>query len=125
MSDDHDPKPEPTPEGTPPPEKPSSPFDCLMVSPEEAERMEKMREAARPPEEPESPVKDEGDILPEQVEKICEAIDRLGRRGLNLRAVGALLHDAHPSVPKKHIKIVLEGLRELPALYGKPRKAKE
>ena len=87
--------------------------------------MEKMRAAVEPSAQPEPEVKDEGDILPEQVEKICEAVDRLGRRGLNLRAVIALLHDAHPSVPKKHIKIVLEGLRELPMLYGKPRKSKE
>jgi hypothetical protein len=66
-----------------------------------------------PPEEPDGP------LLAEEVAKIEKAIDRLARRGLNLRAVIALLHDANPSIPKKHIKRVLEGLRELPALYGR------
>lgn len=120
MSDDQDTTPQPIPEGAPPEGKPSSPLDSLMVSPEEAKKMEELRATAGAPAELEPEPEDEGALLPEQVERICEAIDRLARKGLNLRAVIALLHDAHPSIPKKHIKAVLEGLRELPAIYGLP-----
>lgn len=120
MSDIEGPTPQPTPEGPASEEKPRSPFDTLMVSPEEAKKLEEMRPTTVIPEESEPEPEEEGNILPEQVERICEAIDRLARKGLNLRAVIALLHDAHPSIPKKHIKAVLEGLRELPAIYGAP-----
>jgi hypothetical protein len=106
---------------TPPPlaSPPASPFDVLMLSPEEAAAREKEREqasASKPLEEPEA---DEPVLLTEVVDKICKAIDRLARKGLNFRAVVALLHDANPTIPKKQIKAILESLRELPAIYGR------
>lgn len=108
------------------PTKPS-PLDALFISPEEAQRIEVDRstESSSPEPEPQQtePEEQEETLLPEQVEQICKAIDRLGRKGLNLRAVVALLHDATPSIPKKHIKAVLEGLRELPAIYGRQKGA--
>ncbi len=120
MSDDQDTTPQPIPESPASEEKPAGPFDSLMVSPEEAKRLEDLRASTEILPEPEPEPEDEGNILPEQVERICMAIDRLARKGLNLRAVIALLHDAHPSIPKKHIKAILEGLRELPMIYGAP-----
>jgi hypothetical protein len=104
-------------------EKKGSPFDCLMVTSEEAARHEEARAANEPvvgtSEAEEEPEAEEGTLLTEEVTKICKAIERLAKRGLNMRAVIALLHDSNPTISKKHIKTVLEGLRELPAIYGK------
>lgn len=119
-----DPKPTPLPPpqegsetGTPPPAPPASdPFAALMVTPEEAAELAKRTPAVQPEEA--SPEEDPV-LLTEVVEKICGAIDRLARKGLNFRAVVALLHDANPTIPKKQIKAILESLRELPAIYGR------
>jgi len=105
------------------PEAKQSPFDCLMVTAEEADRIAKIQRVETPADalaepEQEDPEEDSGTILVEEVAKICKAIERLAKRGLNMRAVIALLHDSNPTIPKKHIKTVLEGLRELPVIYG-------
>jgi hypothetical protein len=114
-------KPDETPAKNP--EAKGSPFDCLFVTPEEAGRGGELPKVPVspdvPPEQgPEEPEEAEVAILAEEVSKICKAIDRLAKKGLNMRAVIALLHDSNPTIPKKHIKTVLEGLRELPAIYG-------
>jgi hypothetical protein len=121
-----DAQPEPQPPATeavpePAPSVEPGPFDSLIISPEEAKKIEEQRATAAAVEPEEVCPEEEEDVtlLPEQIERICKAMDRLARKGLNLRAIVALLHDAHPAIPKKHIKAVLEGLRELPAIYGK------
>lgn len=103
-----------------------NPFDSLFVSPAEAERLKAEREAQPvvevPPKPEEKDEPEEGEILAEAVKKIGRALEKLGRRGLNMRGVIALLHDANPAISKKAIKAVLEGLRELPAIYGQDPK---
>jgi hypothetical protein len=118
-----------SPPSAPEPEAPSEakegPFDSLMITPEEAAQRQAESEKVAPSAivtsepAPEEPEQDDGPILSEEVSKICKAIDRLARKGLNLKAVIALLHDSNPTISKKAIKTVLEGLRELPAIYGK------
>ena len=100
-------------------------LDSLFISPEEAQKIEAERASIVPasPEPELSEEEDSEELLPEQVDRICKAVDRLARKGLNSRAVIALLHDANPTIPKKHIKAVLEGLRELPAIYGRTKGA--
>ena len=116
----------PSPEAAPPGVPGSGPFDPLFVSPEEAARLKAERdshpvvEVPQKPEDKDEP--EEGEILAEAVKKIGRALEKLGRRGLNMRGVIALLHDANPAISKKAIKAVLEGLRELPAIYGQDPK---
>lgn len=127
----------PEPQTQPPPQEcPSGPpgeapakasaLDALFLTPEEAAAAEAAKQVQAPkpvfdnPPDPEEEEPEEAaPLLAEEVEKICKAIDRLARKGLNLRAVIALLHDSNPTIPKKHIKTILEGLRELPAIYGR------
>lgn len=73
-----------------------------------------------PEEEDECPV-----LLSDQVDRIVKALDRLSRKGLNLRAVAALLHDANPSISKKAIRMVFEALLKLPDLYARDPKSKD
>jgi len=93
-----------------------SPLDSLFISPEEASKRTCQTLGEVPVTvTPELP-------LTEAVHRIEQAMEALSRRGLNLRAVVALIHDSNPSIPKKSIKRILESLRELPALYGKEGK---
>lgn len=129
--------PESVPEKSPsevqaPPVHPSpSAFDELFIKPGEevaGQKPEGMEKPAEPEESPpeelppeELPPEVEGpNLLAEAVDKIWKAVERLAKVGLNLRAVVVLLHDANPSIPKKQIIAVLESLKELPKLYGKP-----
>ena len=109
-------------------ENPGSAFDPLFVSPEEAARLQfaavadRIRREGSPlPIAPDLEEKEEdaGELLSEAIGRITKAMEKLSKKGLNMRAVIALLHDANPSIPKKQIKAVLEGLRELPAIYGR------
>lgn len=114
-------------ETTPAPEP--GPFDPLFVTPERAAELEATR--GKNPEQKEEPAppgipdkqdeedEDHGELLSEAVTRITVAIERLAKKGLNLRAVVALIHDANPKLSKKQIKGVLEALRELPAIYGR------
>lgn len=108
--------------GEPKAPAPPSPLDVLLISPEEAERRARTQAEAETPAAPEAA--EAPDLLAVEIERIVKAIERLSRKGLNLRAVIALLHDANPSIPKKSIKAVLESLRELPAIYGREQKSR-
>lgn len=64
-------------------------------------------------------------LLSDQVDRIVNAIDRLSRKGLNLKGVVALLHDANPSISKKSVRLVFEALLRLPELYARDPKSKD
>jgi hypothetical protein len=99
-------------------------LDQLFISPEEA-LQKKAHELELHPETPPEiePVddleEDQGLLLSEEVNKITKALDRLSRKGLNMKAVITLLHASNPTISKKTLKIVLDGIRKLPDIYGK------
>lgn len=97
-----------------------NPLDVLFVAP--ADNINAPQEAPAVAMPQEAPSEATPELLATEVDRIVKAIERLARRGLNLKAVIALLHDANPAIPKKSIKAVLESLRELPAVYGADRR---
>lgn len=107
------------------PEPSRSPFDELMITPEEAAKRPQLPTSPQANEPEQELEVEDSPILAEEVEKICKAMDRLARKGLNMKAVIALLHDSNPTIPKKMIKTILESLRELPAIYGRDLRSRD
>lgn len=113
-----------SPETTRDPAPPRGPFDELFRELSDAKLKDAPTAQAVLPEKEDEEQEDEQELLSEAVGRITVALERLAKKGLNMRAVVALLHDANPKLSKKQIKAVLETLRELPAIYGRDLKDK-